>query len=83
MFDHSDQEEDVRFCVECCFYVDNCLQSLPSVDESPGRRAVSCCLPRMVWNPKRAPLDYDGNVCLIPENDVMALEASDRLIDII
>ncbi|KAL0186475.1 hypothetical protein M9458_018145, partial [Cirrhinus mrigala] len=28
---HSTPDEDVRFSVDKCFYVDNCLQSLPSV----------------------------------------------------
>ena len=98
MFDHSEPKEDVRFSVEHCFYVYNCLQSLPSADEAKklvdklkhllteGRfdlgkwvsnltasttylkslvqRAVSCGSPRMAWNPKSTPLDYDGKVCL-------------------
>ncbi|KAK7944873.1 hypothetical protein WMY93_000601 [Mugilogobius chulae] len=31
---HSQPEEDVRFTVEQCFYVDNCLQSVTSVEEA-------------------------------------------------
>lgn len=32
--DHSIPDEDVRFSVERCFYVDNCLQSIPSAKEA-------------------------------------------------
>lgn len=31
---HSTPDEDVRFSVNKCFYVDNCLQSLPSAQEA-------------------------------------------------
>lgn len=31
---HTQPEEDVRFTVEQCFYVDNCLQSVASVEEA-------------------------------------------------
>ncbi|KAM9735349.1 uncharacterized protein ACNS7B_014625 [Menidia menidia] len=32
--DHSQPEEDVRVAVERCFYVDNCLRSVQTVDEA-------------------------------------------------
>ncbi|XP_073725195.1 uncharacterized protein [Misgurnus anguillicaudatus] len=32
--EHSQPDEDVRFSVEQCFYVDNCLQSLPSKEDA-------------------------------------------------
>lgn len=32
--DHSQPGDDVRFSIERCFYVDNCLQSLPSPEEA-------------------------------------------------
>lgn len=34
VIDHSSPDEDVGFSVERCFYVDNCLQSIPSVKEA-------------------------------------------------
>lgn len=34
VFDHSQPGEDVRVSIERSFYVDNCLQSLPSVEEA-------------------------------------------------
>jgi len=38
VIDHSQPGDDVRFSVENCFYVDNCLQSLPTPEEA--RRLV-------------------------------------------
>ncbi|KAK0156275.1 hypothetical protein N1851_000422 [Merluccius polli] len=32
--DHSQPDEDVRMSVERCFYVDNCLQSVPTIAEA-------------------------------------------------
>lgn len=34
VIDHSSPDEDVRFSVERCFHVDNCLQSIPSAKEA-------------------------------------------------
>ena len=34
VLDHTQPEEDVRVAVERCFYVDNCLRSMPSLDEA-------------------------------------------------
>ena len=34
VIDNSSPDEDVRFSVERCFYVDNFLQSLPSVEDA-------------------------------------------------
>lgn len=34
VMDHSQPGEDVRFTIDRCFYVDNCLQSFPTSDEA-------------------------------------------------
>lgn len=34
VIDHSQEGDDIRFSVEKCFYVDNCLQSLRTKEEA-------------------------------------------------